>query len=628
MTCPEDSISFFSMQPRLRKCAVIIGVNKTGSLPVLSAAVKGAEKVKEWADSQGIENCLITDKESAVTVKMIKKAISDFVNEKIYDQLIVYYSGHGILKSASDEQWLLSEAPEDINEAVNVQPSRLLSTRCGIPNVVIISDACRSLPNNPLVSEVFGSVIFPNIVPNNTDVNVDMLYATSPGNPAFEAAEDAAAKNYNGLYTIELLKGLNGEIPNILTDFATGLNKNHNGLDKNYKIVTAYELSEYLKDAVPIAAGKFDVSLSQRPKAEITSRTPCYLSLITNIGNTLVEETKDGNSTSLEEMKAGNVKIPDLIERYGQAIGPDRDFLDAMFDRPFKTEAGSKNSHETEPLEEPESPFEDYEKESVKPILQALDKTSKQIETGFTIVGIPYVNKSFEGDVNIFKENGAVQIRIYSHNRYKTFFLDLPAGGIIPLAILPGFIGTVVFDKGEILTVNYSRSFIGFQSLNGFTETNPEIEARRALIAVKSKDGIFKISENIEELSQSASYLRREKSLDPTLGLYAAYAYSQAGKFKDVLSIYEHMQREPQPVLFDVAMLNELSAKEPDPQIINAAAPFCPMLNQGWSYMSINPDHYDPLLMEVFKFRVPGLWTTFTPKGAALIRETFKDIHI
>lgn len=599
----QDS-SIFSSLPQLKvnKCAVIIGVNKTGCLPVLAAAVKGAEDFQKWADSQNIKNVLITDKKDPVTVQMIKDAINNFVDQKIYDQLIVYYSGHGILKSASDEQWLLSNAPKDINEAVNVQPSKLLSRRCGIPNVVIISDACRSLPKDPRLSEMFGSVIFPNVVQNDTMVNVDILYATSPGNPAYEVAEDKAVKNYKGIYTQELLEGLNGKVPQVMSNYNSGYNSTPSlsgnfEVKDRYVIVPAYELSQYLFKAVPRISESYDVEVSQKPDAEITSRPPSYLSIF--------------------KLPAEPTKEEILAEMYKNFDPSDCASIKGINIPLEKTE-----SVETE---EPVRNSEIHHENDIKPILNALHKSSIDIITGFTIIGISYVKNLYKEGVQIFEEKKTVQIRINRHLPYNTFFLDLPDERICPLAVLPGFIGTVIFDKGEVLTVNYTPSFPGVLDR---PLPNPELEARRAMIAAKSKNGTFKISKNIDELVESASYLRRYKSLDPSLGLYAAYAYSQAGKFQDVQSIFEHMQRKPEPVLFDVLMLKELTSKISRRYELDDIAPFCPMLNQGWSYMTINPERYDPFLLELSKYRVPGLWTTFNAQGAKLIRETNKDIYI
>jgi hypothetical protein len=664
MALQKNPLPFSSMIAQKKKCAVIIGVNKTGGLPVLSAAVSGAEDFNKWAVSQGFDTYLLIDRESPVTVKMIKDAIAGFVNEKIYEQMIVYFSGHGILKSAVDELWLLSEAPEDSNAAVNVQPSRFLSRRCGIPNVVIISDACRSAPGNTQISQMSGSVIFPNSTISSTRVNVDILYATAPGDPAFEVTADEAANNYCGLYTRELLNGLNGKVPQIIKDY----DFNFSGIvgllnSPKYSIISAYELSEYLFTAVPISAAQINITLNQKPDAEITSRSPSYLSLLetpkietefgevnqmTKYGKWLdgyfgkyFEDFKNGSQmpetgdilceswkNSAEELN-NDREIPKTEEIYIEALENSIEELNVDF-QVKKTEDINQEilENDLKELQEDYSSLpKKYDKAAFDSILQAINRSSKDILTGFTIVGIPYVENHYsKNDVQIFSENNAIQIRIRIH--LKTYFLDLPEGRLLPLAVLPGFIGTVVLDKDEVITVNYSPSSISLKAVNEVNETNRDVEERRAVIAAKSKGGTFRISENIEELSQTASYLRRYKNLDPSLGLYAAYAYSQAGKFEDVQSIYDYMKREPEPVLFDVAMLNELSAEDPDKLVLENASPFCPMLNQGWSYLTINPEFYDPFLIEISKYRVAGLWTTFTAEGSAKIKEKLKDLQI
>lgn len=636
----QNNPSFLSsIKPQKKKCAVIIGVNKTKGLPVLSAAVSGAEDFNKWAVSQDFDTRLLIDKDSDVTAKMIKDAVAGFVNEKIYEQMIIYFSGHGILKSAVDEYWLLSGAPEDSNEAVNVQPSRFLSRRCGIPNVVIISDACRSAPGNTQLSQISGSVIFPNSTISNTRVNVDILYATAPGDPAYEVTADQAAKNYCALYTRELLEGLNGKVPQIIKDYdfsSSGLVGLLNS--PKFSIISAYELSEYLYTAVPISAAQINITLSQKPDAEITSRPPSYLSLLKSqeeeIGHVnasqippIEKESKGGGFNGSIKGLSKYFQFPWITGKKGYeykikkpAINldiPDKEVIDKeIFENP-----------PTAPWADYSSVTKKYDKAAFNSILQALNRSSKDILTGFTIVGIPFIeNDYFKNDVQIFSENDAVQIRIRIN--LKTYFLDLPNGCLLPLAVLPGFIGTVVFDKDEVITVNYSPSSMSLNAVDGVNEINNNVEERRAVIAAKSKGGTFRISENIEELIHTASYLRMHKNLDPSLGLYAAYAYSQAGKFEDVQSIYDYMKREPEPVLFDVAMLNELSAPEPDKQVLENASPFCPMLNQGWSYLTINPEFYDPFLIEISKFRIPGLWTTFTPEGSALIKQKLKDSQI
>ncbi|RZK98010.1 MAG: hypothetical protein EOO89_32620, partial [Pedobacter sp.] len=68
-----------------RKCAVIIGVNKTGGMPILSAAISGAKNFANWAKSQNYETVLFTDDQGDVTIHEIKKAVRFFVDKGVYD---------------------------------------------------------------------------------------------------------------------------------------------------------------------------------------------------------------------------------------------------------------------------------------------------------------------------------------------------------------------------------------------------------------------------------------------------------------------------------------------------------------------------------------------------------------
>src|SRR5262245_12115055 len=57
----------------------------------------------------------------------------------------LYFSGHGYWKNNA-ELWLLSKAPGDADEAVSWVETIELARDSGIPHVVVISDACRSIP--------------------------------------------------------------------------------------------------------------------------------------------------------------------------------------------------------------------------------------------------------------------------------------------------------------------------------------------------------------------------------------------------------------------------------------------------------------------------------------------------
>ncbi|WEK20424.1 MAG: caspase family protein [Candidatus Pedobacter colombiensis] len=577
----------------MKKCAVVIGVDRTGILPELNAAAKGANDFALWAESQAYDTVLLTDHNKNVTVRDIKDAIRKFVDEKIYDVMIVFFSGHGILKSAMDEQWLLSEAPGDLNEAVNVQPSRLIARKSGIPHIVFISDACRSLPKNSLISEMFGSVIFPNVPQSDQDTDIDMFYATKPGDPAYELPIEESLRNYKGVYTRCLLEALYGRVPDVLKKI----------VEKNveYNAVLSQELKQYLRKSVPLAAEAVSIRLSQFPDSEVTSITPKHLSKFKTPPSRIL--VWDGEEMAME------MALPNLNYEIGE--------LDLDIGK--QEENGNQEYHRIDSEQEKQN-------EIVKLIVDANGLNSNRIHTGFTVVGIEYfLENTYGDDCYIFRENGAIQIEILtSPVAKKGFLLKLLDGKSVPLAILPGFIGTLVFENGVLLNVNYHPSRTN-RKFSNYERNLIDIETRRAMIAAECTSGIFKISNDFPYILNSASYLRQYKEFDPTLGLYSAYAYAQAGNMEGIASVFSFMDREAEPVLFDVAMLYEYSGQNRKVQINEIAAPFCPLLNQGWSYLSIDPMRYDPNLLFLSRYRLPGLWTTFTEEGTAFYESIYKN---
>ena len=60
----------------MKRAAILIGVDKTGDLPRLKDAAKGAALMKTWADAQGIDSVhLLTDEREPVTLARIKDAV-------------------------------------------------------------------------------------------------------------------------------------------------------------------------------------------------------------------------------------------------------------------------------------------------------------------------------------------------------------------------------------------------------------------------------------------------------------------------------------------------------------------------------------------------------------------------
>jgi hypothetical protein len=601
----------------MKKCAVIIGVNKTGGLPELFAAVKGANDFKNWAEKQGFETVLLTDEDGKkVTVKEITNAVKGFVDKQTYSQMVVFFSGHGILKSATDEQWLLSEAPAYANETVSVLASRMLARRSGIPHIIFISDACRSIPNDPLVTEVIGSVIFPNVAQTG-DTDIDILYSTIPGNPSYEVKEDVAVANFRGIYTECLLKALRGDVTEVIEDLKVG--------SETILTIPVYELHKYLQTAVPLAASRVDIMLSQVPDGEITSRLPKYLARVEREKKPVID-TGAGKEILLP--KAIEPVVLNSKNNNYKLNLPDFDFFKSSSIENTQTENERVFSNLGDLVTGLSQTRVDVAN-NMDALKNASGRNSFETRTGFSITGTNKVQclMAAENGFDQFEEEDQTHIRILEQNLSRTLFLQLESGNVVPLAILPGFIGTVVVENGAVINVNYvpSQHTPKYELMRGLQ--NEDFEHRRALVATAARFGSFKVEGDVGYVIEQASYLRNIKAIDPTMGLYAAYAYMQAGSYTDLKSVYEYMWREPEPVLYDVWMLVKIS-KQAFEAPKQSPAPFCPMLTQGWSYMSVDNTLFAPELQELGKYLVPGLWTTFNPKGVELIRHLINTHQI
>src|SRR5262249_7573479 len=122
--------------------------------------------------------------------------------------LLVYFAGHGV-NLQRQEYWLLTDAPDDSQAAVNVATSSTFAATCGIPHVMLISDACRTAPEGIRAQSIRGSEIFPN---REEDAKpVDQFFACQLGKPSHEIRDPAVTSaEFKALYTNEMVPALLG----------------------------------------------------------------------------------------------------------------------------------------------------------------------------------------------------------------------------------------------------------------------------------------------------------------------------------------------------------------------------------------------------------------------------------
>ncbi|MDP3662447.1 MAG: caspase family protein [Nitrosomonas sp.] len=589
----------------MKKALVAIGVDKTGGLPILKAAADGANKIATWAGNQGFDITLLTDKLAPVTLAAVTASIHELINKRIYDQLVVYFSGHGLLKGSNYEVWLLSGAPINPNEAVNVTGSIDLSRNCGISHVVFISDACRSIPNTIGMNYVLGGLIFPAEQPKPPSPEVDTFYATIPGNPALEVPPDEAATNYRGIFTDYLLKPLLGHVNGLAREIATPSGPKY--------VIPSRSLKTYLLNVVPEAASAVSIKLQQNPEIRVESDLPKYLGeLVTAMPDFAAPPGTDPSGSRVPSF-GPSLRSPstsDALEMLKQSH-----FLghkDLLSTEALKDDSGQAMSREIDEL------------------LNARGRVSFETRTGFTVHGVKVVSAMTTGTLcDVFEESGVSQVRVHIDPQSPILFayrslstlIRFNSGSGVCLAALPGFIGTVVVaEEGRVLSVNYTPAR-GTPAYGEYEQVADDLERRRAFAAVAARNGSFTLDR--KEATDAARYLRMLKSVDPTLGIYAAYAYAQVGGQEGVESVYRYMSENiygyNPPVPFDVAMLAHRNGPWPEAYRF---PPTMPMLTQGWALLGGLEHSMHPAALNARHHLIPSLWTAFTTEGMDILEES------
>jgi hypothetical protein len=208
--------------------------------------------------------------------------------------------------------------------------------------------------------------------------------------------------------------------------------------------------------------------------------------------------------------------------------------------------------------------------------------------------------------------------------RQDSIALQFERGSGTVIAGLEGYAATVVVDKEKVVSVSYEQAQQGALDI---TPTNQRVAQLRAIVATAAKFGVFRIDGppgiRDSNAAKLADTIRVEKSFDPTLGIYAAYAYAAAGLQEQIRSVYFIMKEEGIE-LFDVALLADQLVM-PVTSRSGPIAPFCPMLNQGWQFLAVKNVTLSRRLLETQAHILPSLWTTFDGEGMNIVKSAVQS---
>jgi hypothetical protein len=242
------------------KAMIIIAVSKyAGAYAALPGAITSAKRLREWAE-QPDEDCnykvlyLADDVFEKIDVQLVREKVREFVNNNFIDRLVVYFAGHGIVRSAGDQFWLLTDAANDQREGINVEAFRrgLLKSNIGNADfagqLCIIGDACRNTGRDAI--EFYGDPILTSTANMNRRIQLDRFLSTGLGDYSFQINQIGSQSAYC-LFSEVMLSALRGEVKEAIDTE-----------DHRFKpVVTNHKLAEYLEKEVRTRAAEIEENI-------------------------------------------------------------------------------------------------------------------------------------------------------------------------------------------------------------------------------------------------------------------------------------------------------------------------------------------------------------------------------
>jgi hypothetical protein len=572
-----------------KKAAIVIGVGKVGDLPKLNSPSKGAKAVAKWLRSEGYDVECLTDESAPVQARNIEDAVAKFVTlPPRYSLLVVYFSGHGYWHARSD-LWLLSGAPTKTSDAINLDGAMDLAKYSGISNVVFISDACRSIPDSRVGAKVTGIDAFPNYSEISKSSKIDYFKATSEARSAYEGKIGGKQQS---IMTYALMSAYKQPEPNMIRQITTGTTRIY--------VVPNRELENYLQKKVNEILAEIDINLTQEIDANVPSSDDVYIARVRQLAKPLASKSKSPLTVeSISMMSAGRdaaVTIARTLNLSG--IGAEHDEIDAnelLAVYNFATETKMQSRLPSGVIEHFES------------------------MVGFTVQGAKVVKAvttrgKNNATVELLEEGDGMEvagvIRLWDVRPAVSVAIQLEDGRCAILAGLSGYIGHAIIDDQGLVNVSYVPSSNNWR-WQMYENKKATIDRLRAFVALAVEDHTFQIRSDDEAVALGKK-IRMEKATDPTLGLYASHAFSQAANDEMVISVMGYMRKDLQADLFDVRALASRNVQESWGDF--PLVPFCPLLTQTWNLLRPRGITLPPILQEAKPYLCNSLWTTFQPE--------------
>jgi hypothetical protein len=432
-----------------------------------------------------------------------------------------------------------------------------------------------------------GILIFPAPTAPPGGSKIDRFLATGPGQSSIEAK--IAADNYSGIYTSTFLDAFKHP--------QEGMVRPING----NMVIPNFLLEDFLRKEVPLRLGRIDLTHTQIPDTRIESRDNVYIGRALGPVAPATAGVLPNDSATVFDVANNAI---------GGALGTYRQFPATTLHQ-VAVESGFNQAESS--------------------IWAARRPHSFETQTGFAINGAQVrAAMAIGADAEVISSYiGAALVRIDPFDqRPATVGLMFEDGSGTVVAALPGFIGTLIVENGRVMSVTYLPSGNSYR-WDHSEQQRAHLDRLHALVGAAARFGAFRIegaeNERRSAAERLASQIRVMKGVDPTLGIYAAYAYADANLIEQARSVWSFMRGDLNGDLFDVALVaNVLSGRRIESP--EDPVPFCPMLSQGWQLLRVKNVSLPELIDKARSDMRDALWTTFGPLGMNLVFSAIQQI--
>lgn len=592
------------------RAGLFIGVDRTGGLPRLKDAASGAARMHAWALSQGLadgtEARLLTDANGGkVTSDAVYDAVQALIGGAGVDQLVIYFAGHGVNINRG-EQWLLSDAPVRTSAAVDVSNSAKLARYSGVSHVVFLSDACRVAPDSIQAQNVRGIDIFPNDDASDRARPVDEFYACRLGRTAAEVKDAAAAAGaFRALYTGALLEVLAGQQPALLAPGEAG---------DLARYVWPVPLQNWLEAELPrrIRALALSTPVIQDPDAVLSAEgrwlarfdpsAPLPPPLVPAAGPAADPRSRDAVRT-----RGGPISRGPAPTAAGLTRRVMQDALDGRVDRVTSVLGAAAGTSEVREV----VAMVDEVRTAFGPDHHETGCGIKVRGADVTRVVLPdeYVERTGVPDVADF--------RIGLANGPRTALVHFASGDGALVPVFRGFLTQLTVREGELVDVAFEPSSTDGRYGEWQAQAD-RLRTLRAAAAAATREGRFRLDgAGALKLAQQMQY---SKALDPSLAVYAAYAYDGLQERDRLRSMLGYLEGDLERVPFDVMLLaGALRGRAIDRGV--PVVPFVPLLAQGWAQLQAHRVRLPPRADGLDRRLRDSPWALYDAEGVAVIED-------